>query len=71
MKFRGTRDSAERQAITKQYAKTVKKLVNSGCWKEMPPPEDQLPDEFMPRDFFQHWSGERRGSDKKLLPSTC
>ena len=59
MKFRGTRDSDKRQAIAKQYAKPVKKLVKAGCWNEMPPPEDQLPDNFMPKDFFQYWSGER------------
>jgi hypothetical protein len=53
------RDTAEGQVIAKQYAKTVKKLVKSGCWTEMPPPEDQLPDEFMPKDFFQYWSHDR------------
>jgi hypothetical protein len=53
------RDTAEGQVIAKQYAKTVKKLVKSGCWTEMPPPEDQLPDEFMPKDFFRYWSRDR------------
>ncbi len=56
MKFRATRDSAERDVIVKQYAKMVKELVKNSCWKEMPPPEDQLPDEFMPKQFFQYWS---------------
>ena len=55
----GTRDSGQRQAIAKLYAKTVKKLVKSKCWNEMPPPEDQLPDDFMPKDFFQYWSPDR------------
>jgi len=48
--------SAERDVIAKQYAKMVKELVKNRCWKEMPPPEDQLPDEFMPKQFFQYWS---------------
>jgi hypothetical protein len=59
MTFRGTRDSTKRKAIAKQYAKTVKKLVDGGCWKEMPAPEDQLPDNFMPKGFFEYWSRER------------
>jgi hypothetical protein len=61
MSFRGTRVKDERESIAKEYAKTVKKLVKSRCWKEMPPPEDQLPDEYMPREFFQYWS-QGRGS---------
>ena len=39
-----------------KYAKAVKKLIASGHWNEMPAPEDQLPDEFMPMEFFDFWS---------------
>jgi hypothetical protein len=56
MKFRGTDDGAERRAIAVEYAKSVNKLISSGRWMEMPPPEDQLPDEYMPEEFFEFWS---------------
>ena len=56
MRFRGTQDGRERQAIATEYAKTVKKLIKTGTWHEMPGPEDQLPDDAMPKEFFQFWS---------------
>ncbi|HEV3003515.1 MAG TPA: hypothetical protein VGX78_03600 [Pirellulales bacterium] len=57
MKFRGTRDCTKRQAIACDYAKTVTKLIKSGHWQEMPAPEDQLPDDAMPKEFFDFWQG--------------
>ncbi len=56
MQFRGTRDDTERLSIKEEYARTVKKLINSKNWNEIPPLEDQLPDEDMPEEFFQYWS---------------
>ena len=56
MKFRGMRDDSERQAIAGEYADTVHRLVVGGAWDEMPPPEDQLPDAFMPEEFFDYWA---------------
>jgi hypothetical protein len=56
MKFRGTRRQAERQDIAKDYSQTVERLIHSGSWHEMPPPEDQLPDDWMPPAFFEYWS---------------
>jgi hypothetical protein len=56
MKFRGTRDAAQRRVIAGQYADTVRKLIKSGKWTEMPAPEDQLPDDDMPKEFFEFWS---------------
>jgi hypothetical protein len=44
-----------RQAIAKEYAKTVKRLVNGGNGKAMSAPEDQLADEYMPEVFFDFW----------------
>ena len=58
MKFRGTRREAERQAIADDYAQTVERLIHSGGWHEMPALEDQLPDAWMPRAFFQYWLEE-------------
>lgn len=46
-------------AIVKEYAKAVKKLIKRGTWNEMPPPEDQLPDECMPKEFFEYWASRQ------------
>ena len=59
MKFRGTRRDAERPDIAKDYSQTVDRLIQSGKWHEMPPPEDQLPDDWMPPEFFEYWSRQR------------
>ena len=58
MKFRSTRQTAERQAIASEYAETVDRLIKSGDWQEMPAPEDQLPDDWMPKAFFEFWVRE-------------
>ena len=64
MRFRGTREIAERKAIAAEYAQTVKKLIKRGQWLEMPPPEDQLPDDWMPDEYFDFWaSGEPTGQE--------
>jgi len=56
MRFRGTRDGAERTAIARAYSETVARLIGSKKWRDMPPLEDQLPDEWMPKEFFAFWS---------------
>ena len=56
MKFRNTRCDAEHRSIAKDYSQTVERLIHSGKWHEMPPPEDQLPDDWMPEAFFEYWS---------------
>ena len=56
LKFRGTRRAAERRDIAEEYAKTVQRLIDNGNWKEIPSPEDQLPDDWMPKAFFEYWS---------------
>ena len=56
-RFRGTRQDDERRKIADEYAETVGRLIQSGCWDEAPPPEDQLPDAYMPRAFFDFWLG--------------
>ncbi|HTU90968.1 MAG TPA: hypothetical protein VMF69_12895 [Gemmataceae bacterium] len=55
MKFRGTRSDEERREIATDYSQTVERLIQSGVWHEMPAPEDQLPDAWMPRAFFDYW----------------
>jgi hypothetical protein len=56
MSFRGTRDASNRRAIAQDYKQTVERLIQSGHWDEMPPPEDQLPADSMPPEFSQYWS---------------
>jgi len=56
MAFRGSRDQAQRKAIAEEYAETVGRLISSGRWRDMPAPEDQLPDAWMPKAFFGYWS---------------
>jgi hypothetical protein len=56
MRFRGTRIEAERQQVADDYARTVTKLIKrKKGWDEIPSLEDQLPDEWMPEEFFEHW----------------
>jgi hypothetical protein len=59
MRFRGTRRDAERRDIARDYSQTVERLIHSGRWQEIPPPEDQLPDDWMPAAFFDYWSGRQ------------
>lgn len=54
MKFRGGRD--DKNEVAQEYARIVELLINSGNWKEIPALEDQLPDEWMPDNFFKYWS---------------
>jgi hypothetical protein len=56
MKFRGARRDEERRAIAGDYSQTGQQLIDGGCWREMPAPEDQLPDAGMPTAFFDYWS---------------
>jgi hypothetical protein len=55
MRFRGTRDEGERDTIAREYAAVVARLIESGKWKVMPTFENQLPDERLPRAFFDYW----------------
>jgi hypothetical protein len=55
MQFRGTRRDEERRAIAQEYSRAVDRLIHGGRWHEVPPPEDQLPDAWMPRAFFEYW----------------
>jgi hypothetical protein len=57
MQFRGTRSDSERRDIAQEYTRTVSRLIQGGHWHEMPAPEDQLPDNWMPEAFFDYWLG--------------
>ncbi len=55
MRFRRTRDEAARRAIAAEYAREVRRLIETGDWSETPAFEDQLPDEWIPEAFFAYW----------------
>jgi hypothetical protein len=76
LKFRGTRRDAERIEIAKDYSETVDRLIHNGSWQNMPPPEDQLPDDWMPTAFSEYWTRQvMPGADPvlwaQLLSSYC
>lgn len=54
--FRATRDERTRVSISEKYAESVMQLIESKKWKKIPTLEDQLPDEWMPEQFFEFWS---------------
>lgn len=55
MRFRSACDELERQQISDEYARIVAQLIQSSVWDEMPASEDQLPDDYMPKSFFDYW----------------
>lgn len=55
MDFRGTDDEDKREMIAEDYANAVEYLIARGDWREIPPLEDQLPDEYMPESFNRYW----------------
>ena len=57
MRFRGTRDDVERRAIAREYEYAVDRLIHGGNWVEIPAPEDQLPEDWMPESFDRYWFG--------------
>jgi hypothetical protein len=61
MQFRSTRDESVREKVTAAYERIVNELIESGQWEEMPAFEDMLPDDRMPKSFFDFWS----------IPSPC
>lgn len=52
MKFRSNRDPVSRERVKAEYAAVVDRLIKSGTWTEMPSDEDVLPDEDMPKAFW-------------------
>ena len=53
--WRGEEDSNERTKIVNLYAQAVFELIEAGTWCEVPPPDHWLPDELMPKEFFEYW----------------
>jgi hypothetical protein len=54
--FRATRDEDEQSVLAGKYAQAVHQLIESKKWKRIPVLEGQLPDEWMPEEFFEYWS---------------
>jgi hypothetical protein len=59
MRFRSSGDKGREQVVA-EYADTVRNLIKSGKWNEVPGPEDQLPDDLMPGIFFEYWQEKAR-----------
>jgi hypothetical protein len=55
MKFRGYDSAQDRFIVALEYEKEVNRLVLTKAWKEVPGPEDMLPDQWMPLSFYKHW----------------
>jgi hypothetical protein len=49
--FRSAKSDEERKKIAKSYRNTWKRIVENG-FDEVPPPEDMLPDDYMPKSFL-------------------
>jgi len=56
LRFRSAQSDADRRQIAKEYGQVVEHLIQGRQWNEMPPSEDQLPDEYMPTGFVEFWS---------------
>jgi hypothetical protein len=56
MRYRRVQNRTDRIQIAKDYAETVNRLIQSGVWHNAPRPEDQLPDDDMPKAFFEYWT---------------
>ena len=56
MQFRSTRNPEEQLQLAREYERTVTSLIETRIWRNVPPPEDQLPDDWMPQQFFEYWS---------------
>jgi hypothetical protein len=56
MRFRRTTSPSDRKKIAQEYADVVERLIRSGNWQEAPPPEDQLPHDYMPAAFYRYWT---------------
>jgi hypothetical protein len=56
MRFRGARDETSRDTVAVEYAQVVRRLINGGTWKEIPPYEERLPGNRMPEEFYIYWS---------------
>ena len=58
MEYRGNRDENNRRRVAAEYADAVARLIASGSWEEAPSLEDMLPDEWMPKAFYDYWLAE-------------
>jgi hypothetical protein len=54
MKFRSCPEE-QRSHVAEEYGLAVQELIDTGKWKDVPAPEDRLPPEYMPSNFFEYW----------------
>jgi hypothetical protein len=63
MEFRGTMDDEQRRVIAGKYERILNQLLSGKRRREMPPLESQLPDEWMPKTFFEWLRGSTRRAE--------
>jgi hypothetical protein len=68
MEIRGAHVVAERQKIAAMCVEAVDRLIESGQWDELRAPENQLPEAWMPRSFFEYWLRPAKVQDLALGP---
>lgn len=56
LQFRRAHNDETRGRIARHYSDVVDRLIQSGLWQEIPPLENQLPDDWMPKAFLAYWS---------------
>ena len=55
MEFRGDANPQKRLFVALKYELEVNRLIATKNWKDIPAPEDMLPDAWMPLAFYKHW----------------
>ncbi|RDJ35581.1 MAG: hypothetical protein DWQ19_12250 [Crenarchaeota archaeon] len=54
--FNHTTDENERTKLVEYYAHYVRELIATGLWLTIPPIDARLPDNYMPKEFFEYWN---------------
>ena len=62
IRFRQAPTDSQRRDIAVEYARVVNQLIQTKAWTTTPPPEDRLPDNWMPKAFSQHWEEQAHQS---------
>ena len=56
--FRSDWEEGARCRIAAEYAEVVDRLIAGGDWDEAPSIEAWLPDEYMPKAFYDYWMSD-------------
>jgi hypothetical protein len=67
--FRNTKDNKTKQEIADLYQKKVNLLIETTKWDKMPPLENQLPQNWMPFEFYDYWENRVANQPKNVTMS--